>query len=318
MKLFGAFLKLVRWPNLVFIALTQVMFKYCILKPVFQQASLKPNVEGGYFVLILLSYVFIAAAGYIINDYFDLNIDQVNKPDKVIIERVIRRRWALAWHIILSVLGIAFSLYVDMRAGSKIAGISAFFCVVLLFFYSTTLKKKLLIGNVLVAAITAWSIIALTWFEGNQFFLSKSRAGSLEIEKIFRLTVLYTSFAFIISLIREVVKDMEDVEGDRKYGCRTMPIVLGYNATKVFVMVWLIVLVGMVGTTQVYVLQFGWWFSILYSVVLIIGPLLQVGKNLFSAQTSAHYHKLSSTIKLVMLTGILSMAFFLIYSRWLP
>lgn len=314
MKLFGAFLKLVRWPNLVFIALTQVMFKYCILKPVFQQASLKPNVEGLYFVLIILSYVFIAAAGYIINDYFDLNIDQVNKPDKVIIERVIRRRWALAWHIILSVLGIAFSFYVDMRAGSKIAGLSSFICVILLFFYSTTLKKKFLIGNVLVSAITAWSIIALTWFEGNQFFLSKGRAGSLEIEKIFRLTVLYTSFAFIISLIREVVKDMEDVEGDRKYGCRTMPIVWGYNATKVFVMVWMIVLIGTVATAQAYVIQFGWWFSIIYAIFLIIGPLLRISKNLFSARTPADYHKLSSTIKLVMLTGILSMAFFLIYS----
>lgn len=314
MKQFTAFLKLIRWPNLVFIALTQIMFKYCVLKPVFEQAGLKPNVEGIYFVLILLSYVLIAAAGYIINDYFDLNIDQVNKPDKVIIDRVIRRRKALALHILLSVLAIGFSFIVDLRAGSKIAGLSAVICVILLFFYSTTLKKKFLIGNVLVAAITAWSIIALTWFEGNQFFLSKARAGNLEIEKIFRLTVLYTGFAFIISLIREVVKDMEDVEGDRKYGCKTMPIVWGYNATKVFVMVWLIVLIAMVGTTQVYVIQFGWWISIIYSVFLIIGPLLNISAKLFSAQTPVHYHKLSSLIKLVMLTGILSMGFFLIYS----
>lgn len=314
MKQVTAFLKLVRWPNLVFIALTQVMFKYCILTPIFEQAGLKPNVEGIYFVLIVLSYVLIAAGGYIINDYFDLNIDRVNKPDKVIIDRVIRRRVALMLHIVVSVLAVAFSFYVDLRAGSKIAGLSALTCVILLFFYSTTLKKKFLIGNVLVSATTAWSIIALTWFEGNQFFIFKSRAGSLEIEKIFRLTVLYTGFAFIISLIREVVKDMEDVEGDRKYGCKTMPIVWGYNATKVFVMVWLIVLIAMVGTTQAYVGQFGWWFSIVYAVFLIIGPLLNVGKNLFKARTPADYHKLSSLIKLVMLTGILSMGFFLIYS----
>jgi len=314
LKQITAFLKLIRWPNLVFIALTQVMFKYCVLKPVFDRAGLKPNVEGIYFVLITLSYVLIAAGGYIINDYFDLNIDQVNKPDKVIIDRVIRRRRALMLHILVSLLGIAFSFYVDLRAGSKIAGLSAFVCVVLLFFYSTTLKKKFLIGNILVSATTAWSIIALTWFEGNQFFLSKSRAGNLEIEKIFRLTVLYTGFAFIISLIREVVKDMEDVEGDRRYGCKTMPIVWGYNATKVFVMVWMIVLIALVGTTQVYVVQFGWWFSIAWAVILILGPLLTVSKNLFSAQTPADYHKLSSMIKLVMLTGILSMGFFLIYS----
>lgn len=315
MKLIGAFLRLVRWPNLVFIALTQVMFKYCILQPVFDQAGLTTNVSGVHFVLIILSYVLIAAAGYIINDYFDLNIDQVNKPDRVIIARLIRRRWALAWHIILSVLAIILSFYVDLRTNSHIAGVSAVFCVILLFFYSTTLKKKFLVGNILVSAITAWSIIALTWFEGNQFFLSKSRAGSLEIEKIFRLTVLYTSFAFIISLIREVVKDMEDVEGDRRYGCRTMPIVLGINATRVFVGVWLVVLIAMVGTAQAYVIQFGWWYSIIYSVFLIIGPLLRVFRKLFAAQTPADFHRLSSLIKLIMLTGILSMAFFLIYSR---
>ncbi|BAV05747.1 4-hydroxybenzoate polyprenyltransferase [Filimonas lacunae] len=314
MKLLSAFLKLVRWPNLVFIALTQVMFKYCVLQPIFQRAALTPNIQGVSFVLIILSYVFIAAAGYIINDYFDLNIDQVNKPDKVIIARVIRRRWALAWHIILSVLGILFSLYVDLRSGSKIAGFSAFCCVILLFFYSTTLKKKFLIGNIMVSAITAWPIIALTWFEGNQFFIYQSRAGNLQIDKIFRLTVLYTSFAFIISLIREVVKDMEDVEGDRRYGCKTMPIVWGYNAAKVFVAVWLVVLIALIVTTQAYVMRFGWWFSVIYAVVLIIGPLLTVGKKLTTAQSPSEYHKLSSLIKLVMLTGILSMSFFLIYS----
>lgn len=314
LKLIKAFFKLVRWPNLVFIALTQIMFKYCILLPIFKGAGLSSNIHGPYFVLILLSYVFIAAGGYIINDYFDLNIDQVNKPDKVIIDRLIRRRWALAWHIILSVLGIVFSLYVDLKAHSKIAGLSAFCCVVLLFFYSTTLKKKFLIGNILVAAITSWSIIALTWFEGNQFFMSISRAGNLQIDKIFRLTVLYTSFAFIISVVREVVKDMEDVEGDRKYGCYTMPIVWGYNATKVFVAVWLIVLIALVVTTQVYVIRFGWWWNVLYAAVLIVGPLLTVAQKLTKAYTPADYHKLSSLIKLVMLTGILSMGFFLIYS----
>jgi 4-hydroxybenzoate polyprenyltransferase len=293
--------------------LTQVMFEYCILQPIFQHAGIHNNLQGIYFWLITASYVMIAAAGYIINDYFDLNIDQINKPDKVIVARVIKRRWALVWHIVLSVAAIACSLYVDLRTGSKIAGITAFICVILLFFYSTTLKKKFLIGNVLVAAITAWSIIALTWFEGSRFFQLYHRSTNLDIEKIFRLTVLYTGFAFVISLIREVVKDMEDVEGDRRYGCKTMPIVWGTTATKVFVSVWLVVLIAMLSGIQVYVMHFGWWFSIIYAVFLIIAPLLRVFKQLFSAQTPADYHKLSTLIKLVMLTGILSMVFFLLY-----
>lgn len=313
MKLIPAFLRLIRWPNLVFIVLTQIMFEYCVLQPIFKHAGIHNNIKGLNFILITFSYVLIGAAGYIINDYFDLNIDQVNKPDKVIVDRVIKRRWALLWHIVLSLLAIICCMWVDWRTSSKLAGLSAFVCVVLLFFYSTTLKKKFLIGNVVVAATTAWAIIVLTWLEGNRFFQWYHRSTDLDIEKIFRLTVLYTGFAFVISLIREVVKDMEDIEGDRRYGCKTMPIVWGMRATKVFVAVWLVVLIGALLAIQVYVMHFGWWLSIIYSVLLIIAPLLKVFRQLFSARTPEDYHKLSSLIKLVMLTGILSMVFFLWY-----
>lgn len=289
------------------------MFEYCILKPIFSGADFKNNIHGIYFLLITFSYVLIAAAGYIINDYFDLNIDLINKPDKVIISRIISRRRALLWHIILSSLAIGCSFYVDVKTGSKVAGLSALACVILLFFYSTTLKKKFLIGNVLVSAITAWSVIVLTLLEGTKFFMAEARLGNLEIDKIFRLTVLYTGFAFIVSLIREVVKDMEDIEGDRKYGCKTMPIVWGINASKVFVAVWLIVLISILAMNQVYVMQFRWWISIIYAIILIIVPLLLIFKKLFGAKNAEDFHKLSSMLKIVMLTGILSMAFFRIY-----
>jgi len=125
-----------------------------------------------------------------------------------------------------------------------------------------------------------------------------------------RLGILYTCFAFIISLIREVVKDMEDVEGDRKYNCTTMPIVWGLNAAKVFVAVWLIVLIAALVILQLYAFTFGWWISIIYAVVLIILPLLFIFKKLFAAQSPQQFHSLSSIIKLTMFTGIVSMLFF--------
>jgi len=125
-----------------------------------------------------------------------------------------------------------------------------------------------------------------------------------------RLGIVYTCFAFVISLVREVVKDMEDIEGDRKYGCTTMPIVWGTNAAKVFVAVWLIVLIAALVILQLYAITFGWWISVLYSVVLIILPLLYIFKQLFAAQTPQAFHSLSSVIKLVMFAGIVSMLFF--------
>jgi 4-hydroxybenzoate polyprenyltransferase len=313
LKTVPAFFRLIRWPNLVFILLTQGMFEYCVLRPVFVSASIHNNLHGVYFLLITFSHVLIAAAGYIINDYFDQNIDTINKPNKVIVTRVINRRWVLLWHILLSLLAIALSFYVDANTSSKIAGISAIICVVLLFLYSTTLKKKVLIGNILVSALAAFSIVSLTWFEGNQFFLLHARNSRVEIAQIFWFTVLYAVFAFVISLIREVVKDMEDIEGDRKYGCKTMPIVWGLTVSKVFVSVWLIVLIAVLFIIEIYVLQFGWWGSAVYCILLIIVPLLWVIRKLFVARFSKDFHLLSTVIKMIMLSGILSMIFIKYY-----
>src|SRR5438309_2322778 len=95
-----AFLKLIRWPNLVFIALTQFLFYYCIYQPVYHISTPRKIIE------LMLASVLIAAAGYIINDYFDLNIDQINKPGQNVFSRSIHRRWAILWHLGLSFLGV--------------------------------------------------------------------------------------------------------------------------------------------------------------------------------------------------------------------
>ncbi len=291
------------------------MFRYCIIKPIFTAANITENIHGIYFWLVVLSYVFIAAAGYIINDYFDLNIDQINKPNKVIVATIISRRWVLLWHLGLSAAAIIMTIYVDGKAHNKhLPSLAATGCVILLFFYSTTLKKKFLIGNILVAAITAWVIPILTLCEVNHLILLNHVPVNFDNEKLVRVTFLYTGFAFIISLIREVVKDMEDIDGDRRFGCKTMPIIWGINATKVFVAVWLIVLIAALTAAQFYVIQFKWWLSIVYAFVVIIAPLAYIFKKLFKAQSANDFHALSSTIKFVMFTGILSMIFFRIYS----
>ena len=121
------------------------------------------------------------------------------------------------------------------------------------------------------------------------------------------------SFAFIISLIREVVKDMEDMYGDEKYGCKTMPIAWGIPATKVFAATWLVVLIAALLIIEVYVLQLHWWWFALYALVVIIAPLLYILRRLYFSNTKAHYHNLSTLIKMVMFTGIISMLLFKFY-----
>lgn len=319
MKLFYGFARLIRWPNLVFIALTQALFFYCIVQPEFEQASRIPNLHPPYIWWMILSSVLIAAAGYIINDYFDLNIDRINKPDKLVVEKVIKRRWTIVWHLTLSIVGVLIGVYIDWKTNVKFLGLANLACVLLLFVYSISLKKKLLSGNILISLLTAWTIFVITWCEVNQ--LSRSYQ-MFDAGRIIKWAFVYGGFAFIISLIREVIKDMEDIEGDRKYGCKTMPIIWGLNVSKTYAAVWLVVLMSAIVILIIYIIRFlytgdsvwWWWLSILYPILFILLPLLWIFKKLFKAHSAMEFHKLSSMVKLVMLTGILSIIFLKFYA----
>lgn len=311
MYLLKAFFRLVRWQNLLFISITQMLFVYCIVHPVIYKAEILPNIRGVYFLLLMFASVLIAAAGYIINDYFDLNIDLINKPDKLVVDKIIHRRWVIFWHLFFSISGVLLSFYIDWKTNVRFLSAANSFCVLLLFLYSISLKKKLLAGNILISLLTAWVILVVTGCETSN--LLQPALIKTFTEKITRISFLYAGFAFVISLIREVVKDMEDIEGDRRYGCNTMPIAWGINATKVFVAVWLIVLTTALSIVQFYVLLLRWWWSAAYCIVFIIIPLIYILRLLFKAGNSQDYHRLSSLIKLVMFTGILSMLFFRFY-----
>lgn len=317
MKLIPAFFRLIRWPNLVFIALTQLLFYYCIIIPSLPDSyyQLNHKLTPSIFYLLVSASVLIAAAGYIINDYFDINIDQVNKPDRMVVQKIINRRWAILLHLVITFAGIALSGYVASKT-SLVIVVTNIVCALLLWVYSTTFKKKLLTGNIIISGLTAWTVLVL-YFAANTILTitpalpSQVAAG---MHRIYRFGALYAGFAFIISLIREVVKDMEDMEGDARYNCKTMPIVWGVPATKVFVGVWLVVMIGALAIVQFYVLQIGWWLSALYLLLLVIIPLIWILKKFYEAQTTAQYHYISNMIKWVMLTGICSILLFKLYS----
>lgn len=315
MKLIAAFFRLIRWPNLLFIVLTQTLFYYCIVQR-FTTIPVDSHFPFKAFIYLIIASVLIAAAGYIINDYFDLNIDQVNKPGRQVVDKIIKRRWAMVWHILLSLTGVVLCFYIDITTTTFWLGAVNLACVLLLFGYSVTLKKKLLIGNILISALTAWVIIVVYFCYQHSFF-SHAVAGPPDPNisiRFTRITLLYAGFAFVISLIREVVKDIEDMEGDARYGGKTMPIVWGVPASKMFVAVWIIVLTGGSCVVQFYVLQFGWWWSALYCLFLIIIPLAWVLRKLYQAKVPSDYHRVSTVIKMIMFTGILSMLLFKIYS----
>lgn len=308
MKGFLSFLRLIRWPNLFFIVLTQILFRAIIFPYVYRY-----NDSGIYsikltypiFWWLVGSSVCIAAAGYIINDYFDVNIDQVNKSLRVIVGKHINRRLAILLHALFSLMGLLGSMYVGYLLRNPYIPIFNLLAILLLVFYSTTFKKKLLVGNVIISLLTAWVVWVLTLAE-----FRPSLIYDPAWHRLLKLSFLYGGFAFVTSLIREAIKDMEDMSGDAKYDCTTMPIVWGLPASKVYAGVWISVLCGLTAAIIIYISFYGWWLGAGYSILLVLVPLLLILRKLYKSNTAAQFHQLSNRLKWVMLTGILSMIFF--------
>lgn len=305
----AAFFKLIRWPNLFFIALTQVLFYYCIFfSKSINTAAPQNNI---LFWLLVVASIFIAAAGNIINDYFDLKIDTINRPDRVLVNGVFKRRTAILWHLLFSILGVALSFYISIKTGNYIIVVGNILAVVALWFYSTNFKRNTLIGNIVIAGLTAWVVKVVYFFAGASLHPWNNVSDAVNQPRFFKFFIIYAGFAFIITLIREVIKDLEDMEGDMQNGCHTMPIAWGVNAAKVFAGVWIAVCLGAIFIISIYAWQIGWWHLSLYSLMLVVLPLLYILLKLKKASAPSEYHRISTVIKFVIFTGIVSMIFFL-------
>lgn len=232
--------------------------------------------------LLSLSCVFIAAAGYIINDYYDIKIDLINKPNRVVVGRILKRRVAIFWHSALNITGIGIGFLLSWQIG-----VINFLCAVLLWLYSNQLKRIAFVGNFSVALLAAISIFSLNLlFQENNL-----------------LVVAYAMFAFGFTLIREIIKDMEDMKGDSTFGCKTLPVVLGMRGTK-----YIIYLLSALFVSSLSVLAYLFVGDGLTKFCLtLVVPLGILIFFLHRADTVHHFNQLSNYCKIVMLLGIFSM-----------
>ena len=233
--------------------------------------------------LLSLSTTLIAAGGYVINDYYDVKIDFVNYPDRVVIGKTVHRRFAILLHGALSFIGISIGVFLSWWIlALNIASVS------LLWFYSNLLKRLPFVGNLAVSLLTGLSIAILDVLY---------RTDNL-------LVIIYAIFAFIMTLIREIIKDMEDLKGDNTYGCKTIPIVWGIRKTKFLIYFIIAIFSGAVlYINLVYV-----HLPLIYFVMLLFVPLAWLVIQLIRADTKRDYKWLSSFCKVIMLLGVLSMA----------
>lgn len=306
MKLLLGFLKLIRFPNLVFIALAQLLFQVCIYNPLYEGQV--PPGDFLRFTFILFGSLFIAAGGYVINDYFDVDIDEVNKPHAMVVGKIISRRWAIVWHFMLSTSGLMLTFLGLISLSQLYLVLANAIAVILLWLYSTKYKKSFLIGNLLIALLVSWSMLIVFFSKIDPFEVIG--ANSARQLQLFRFVALYAGFAFLSTLVRELVKDVEDLEGDRKFGCKTLPIIWGIPVAKLFTAVWSFMLLALLGLVLFYMLQLQFYFVFIYTFIFVFLPLLGWIRRMRMATTTQEFGRLSRHLKWILFLGIISMAFF--------
>ncbi len=290
MQIIIDFFRLIRIRNLVIILLTQI-FAYYFLTPTIHLNNLLER----DFLFLIASTCLVAAAGYIINDYMDVMLDLVNKPEKVIVGKTIPRRWAMLLHFACSISAFLMAWSINKKVASMVL-----FCSLSLWTYSQLLKKTYLVGNILVALLTAFTLWILFVFDQNV-----NGAGIW----------VYSIFAFATTLLREIIKDTEDLRGDQKFKCRTLPIVLGIRKTKQ-VLIW--IQSTLIVLTFVYCSFFGRlsesgttinMMFLMYMGGFVILPMFLMLWLISTSDVKNDFSRLSTISKVIMLSGIISMVF---------
>ncbi len=313
-----SFFRLIRFPNLLIIIATQCLMRYGLLEALLHHMpgewNDRPVVVPGLhlvltdfqFLLLVFATVMLTAAGYVINDYFDTRTDRINRPERMVIDKEIPRRKALVIHILLNILGVGAGVYLSVSIGFSFLGIIFFLIAGLLWFYSTTYKRQFLIGNLLVASLTALVPFTVTLFEIPMLNREFS-AQMIFYHATWRPLVLWSAaisvFAFMLTLIREIIKDMEDYEGDYSFGRRSLPVVLGLDATRYIVLALILTTLGLILWVVLGYLRDT--ITLIYSGVMLVIPLLWLSLGTWRARSPKEYHRCSLLTKWIMLAGLL-------------
>ena len=311
-----AFFNLIRWQNLLIVVLTMMLMRYAVLEPLISKISVILQKGTGEevpvilqssiidFILLVVATVFLTAGGYVINDYFDIKTDLINKG-KVIVGTRIPRRQAMMWHNLFNIAGVSIGFYISWKAGYFWLGTMFLVVSGLLYFYSASYKRQFLIGNLVVATLVAMVPLLVVIYEWPALY----RYYTINAVTLpdFNLIIYWVGgfavFAFLTTLSREIIKDIEDFEGDIAYGRNTVPVVIGILATKI-VSVSLVVL-------TIALLYLVWYFfindniTLIYLSAAIVLPLAWVIFKVVASSNRKQLHHASSIMKVVMLTGIL-------------
>ncbi len=296
------FIRLIRFPNLLIIVLAQWLCKYYIIDA-FIPAGAMTDLQ---FWLLVLATVCIAAGGNVINDIFDVKVDLINKPEKVIVTKQISEQVAYNLYIGLNIVGVGIGLYLANAIGKS--SFATLFVLIsgALYIYASSLKRKAVIGNIVISLLVALSLLIVGLFDIASIAANENK---IIVSLTFKLLAVYAFFAFAINWLREMVKDIEDIDGDHTVGMRTLPILLGRKRTaKMISVLAIICMAGIFWILYTYLHTNQW--AIAYGLLALLGPMMYFAIKVWSAETKKDFRLLSSLLKIIMVLGLLSMPIF--------
>lgn len=303
------YFKLLRVPNLVIIILTQYLIRFCVIKPVLQFHGVNLTFSELDFALLVFSTILIAAAGYIINDYFDIQIDAYNKPDKLIVGKKVSIGTAKSIYAILNGIAFIIGFYLAIKVNAFQLGFIFVMIAIMLWYYSAKYKRQIFWGNLVVAILSALVLLIVWIFEFFSLRLSPiDFIDAYRSIKIINIIIWsYSLFAFMVTLIREMIKDIQDIEGDSKFGCRTLAVVFGIRATKYITTSLIIICILIMAYTQ-YQLFTKNFTIIFWYLLIVVQPLfIYLLINVIISKNKDNYRFSGNLSKIIMLAGILSM-----------
>ncbi len=311
-----SFFKLIRATNLFIIGLSISLF-YCLILIPAHQSKLFTNLlpfTTLEFVLFVLSVVFIAAAGNIINDYFDFELDKEFKPQRPLPSGAFSLDTAMYLHAVFAFAGIGLGFYLGYKNSSFKIGYIYIICTLMLYVYSAFLKKMPLAGNVLVSALTGFVFVLLMLFEVNFLNTIHFEGSQFVLDMLLWQVKFYGGFAFLTNLAREIVKDIEDKEGDGEHSINTIAVQFGETAAKITTAIVLVLLLAALAFFMRGFIAAGAVKEFVYLSVAVVVPVIAAIVLLVPAKEKKQYTRISLLLKVIMLLGILSIPAFYLFN----
>jgi len=299
-----SFLKLIRIQNLLMIALLMYFIRYFLVMPAYRVEFLDLQTDSFTFLLFVLGYILLTAGGYCINDYYDIGMDEINKPGKTILRNELPLSYGRNMYFLLTGAGVIVSLWAILRINAPKLIFVLAIVALLYWFYTTKYKREFLTGNIAVALLAAIAV-GLPWLY--EFFASiyKGVLPFANLKFITNIVLAYAAFAFVLTFIREIIKDIADMEGDKEFECKSIPLVLGIPKTHIILYVLQFILLIGIALAAWYFFSKSYIYMLSFTAVLII-LMIYFSSKLMKANEKKDYLHLSDLLKVIFLAGIIS------------